>query len=520
MVDAFNKAESQGFFAPQRFDAQVLDCEIVGSVPHDLDGMFVRVGGEFYYPPKFDDDAPLHADGYISTFRIKGGKVAYNGRFVETPRYRANLAEGRQQFGYYRNPFTHDEKVAGLDATVSNTAPMVHAGKLFTLKEDALPYQIDPATLATIGPHDFGGGYNSQTFTAHPKIDPVSGEMLTFGYEATGLASDDLFYYVIDRDGRVTREVRLKVPYVSVVHDWAVTQDHVLFTFGGYTTDMERLRAGKIHWGWDKTLPSMVGIMPRDGDAKDLRWFRGPERCMMHTLNAVSEGDKVTLYAPFYDSNFFPFFPNVDGSRWDPSRATAYIRKLTFDMSSSKDTWEEEIMFPTQISDLGKIDNRFLTLPARYAFTNFADPTRPFDEERAGNIGGRVSNSYGRFDLHTGTMDSYFAGDTHTLQECTFVARKGSVTEGDGYLIGTASNLAEMRTELVIADAQRLGEGDIARVLLPLRAGPQVHGAWYDAAELPGMMPMAVGDGATRANHADAGRYDANLFNNSGEQPR
>lgn len=495
----------------------MLDCEVVGTVPGDMDGMFVRVGGEWYYPPKFPDDAPLHSDGYVSAFRIKDGKVSFRGRYVETPRFKANLAEGRQQFGNYRNPFTHDEKVQGLDATVANTAPVAHAGMLFALKEDALPYRIDPATLATLGPHDFGGGYKSQTFTAHPKIDPVSGEMLTFGYEATGLLSDDLFYYVIDRNGTVTREVRLKVPYVSVVHDWAITQDHVLFTFGGYTTSMERLREGKVHWGWDQTLPSMVGIMPRDGDAKDLRWFRGPERCMMHTLNAVSEGDKVTLYAPFYDSNFFPFFGNIDGSPWDPSKARCFFRKLTFDLSSSSDTWEEEILFPQQVGDLAKIDNRFLTLPARYAFTSFADPTKPFDEERAGNLQGRVSNSYGRFDMQTGQVDSYFVGDTHSLQECTFVPRRGSTEEGDGYLIGTTSNLAELRTELVIVDAQRLSEGDIARIILPFRGGPQVHGAWYEAEELPGMMPMAAGDGVSRADHAVAGRYDANLFNGSGE---
>ncbi len=79
-------------------------------------------------------------------------------------------------------------------------------------------------------------------------------------------------------------------------------------------------------------------------------------------------------------------------------------------------------------------------------------------------------------------MTSFFAGDTHSLQEVSFVPRRGSSEEGDGYLIGTASNLAEMRTELVIVDAQRLEE--IARVYLPFRAPTQVHGYWYDAEEL------------------------------------
>jgi len=484
MVTRISSPGPQSFLSPQRFDADLLDCEVEGTIPADMDGDFIRVGGEWYYPPKFADDAPLHSDGYISRFRFKSGRVSYKGRFVRTPRFEANLATGRQQFGYYRNPFTSDAAVQGLNATVSNTAPLVHAGKLFTLKEDALPIEIDPETLETVGAWDFGGGYNSETFTAHPKIDPLTGEMIAFGYEATGLASDDLFVYFIDAQGQVAREVRLKVPYVSLIHDFAVTQDHLIFPFACYTTSMERLGAGKLHWAWDRQLPSMIGIMRRDGDGSDLRWFKGPERCMMHVFNAYSEGERVVLHAPFYESNFFPFFPNVDGSPWDSSLAVAYVRKLTFDLGKPGESWEEEILFPTPIGDLGKVDLRYTTLPQRYAFTGFADPARPFDSARGGTVRGPLTNSYARCDLHTGTMESFFAGDTHTLQECSFVPRRGSTEEGDGYLIGTASNHAEMRSELVILDAQRLAEGELARVHLPFRAGAQVHGCWYDAEQL------------------------------------
>ena len=88
---------------------------------------------------------------------------------------------------------------------MANTAPVAHGGKLFALKEDGLPHQIDPNTLATIGPYDFNGKWKSQTFTAHPKLDPVSGEMIAFGYEATGLASDDLWIYTHDRKGNITQ---------------------------------------------------------------------------------------------------------------------------------------------------------------------------------------------------------------------------------------------------------------------------------------------------------------------------
>lgn len=484
MVDFSSNPAMRGFFAPQRFDAELADCEIVGKIPSELEGTFVRLGGEWYYPPKFADDAILHSDGYISAFRFKDGRVSFKGKYVQTDRFKANLKAGKQLFGYYRNRFTDDPSVQGVDGTVSNTTPHFHGGKLFALKEDGLPREIDPLTLDTIGPWDFDGKYKSLTFSAHPKIDPLTGDMIAYGNEATGPASRDVFVYTIDKSGQVKREVRFQVPYVSVMHDIALSQKHIIFPFAGYVTSMERLKEGKIHWGWDKTKPSYIGILPRDGDGKDIRWFKGPERCMMHTFNAETVGNKVILHAPFYESNFFPFFPNVDGTPWDPSRAKAFVRRMTFDLNSKKDTWEEEILFPTPIGDLVRVDPRYISLRNRYAFTGFSDPTRPFDEARAGNLRGRVTNSYARFDFDTNTMNRYFAGDTHSLQECCFIPRRPDSPEGDGYLIGVASNYAEMRSELIIADAQRLEEGDIARVIMPFRAGPQVHGIWIGADEM------------------------------------
>ena len=93
-----------------------------------------------------------------------------------------------------------------------------------------------------------------------------------------------------------------------------------------------------------------------------------------------------------------------------------------------------------------------------------------------------MTNCYGRFDVAGKKIDTYFAGKTHTLQECTFVPR--GTSEGEGYLIGVVSNYAEMRSELVIADAQRLSEGDVARVILPFRLNQQVHCVWANASEL------------------------------------
>ncbi|MDE3110257.1 MAG: carotenoid oxygenase family protein, partial [Acidobacteriota bacterium] len=311
------------------------------------------------------------------------------------------------------------------------------------------------------------------------------GEMICYGYEAEGLETNAVFLYTIDKRGHVTREVRFKVPYISMVHDIGLTEKHVVIPVFGFVTSMERLKEGKVHWGWDSTKPAYVGIIPRDGEAKDVRWFKGPERATVHTLNARTEGDTVILEAPIFDSNPFPFFPSVDGSAWDASKARAYIRRNTFNLNSKDDGFTEEKLFEMNVSDLGRVDDRYLTHPYRYAYTAYADRERKFDQWRAGNLQGRVNNCYGRFDLATGKMNSYFAGDTHSLQEVCFVPRPNSTAESDGYIMGVASNFAEMRSELIIADAQNLEAGDIARVILPFRSTAQVHGRWFNAGQLP-----------------------------------
>ncbi len=481
MADLYAQATGRGFNAPLRFEGSVVDCEVVGKIPTELNGAFYRVGGEWFYPPLSRDDAPLNADGYFSAFRLLNGRCNYTGRFIRTHRYNEMQKAGRQVWGQYRNPYTDDPSVRDPSRpnlrTVSNTAPLVHHGKLFSMKEDGLPFETDPISLETGLMTDFGGTWRSQTFSAHPKIDALSGDMVAYGYEADGLLSDRVQVATFDRAGRITQEGSFRVPYISVMHDMALTHRHILFPFGGYVTSEQRLREGKVHWGWDQTKPSMIGVMRREGDGRDIRWFKGPERCMMHVFNAHDEGNKIVLYAPFYDGNFFPFFPPVDGSPWNPAKARAFIRKITLDMSSKKDTWEEEILWPTQVGDLGKVDPRVVTLPSRYLYTMYTDPERPYDRERCGpGAPARMTNCYGRFDLETGKVDSYYAGPTHNLQELSFVPT--GQEEGQGYLVGVAHNWAEMRSEMVIVDAQRMGEGDVARVLLPFRISQQVHGVW------------------------------------------
>jgi len=475
-----------GFFAPTRFEGDIHDCEIEGEIPSSIKGSFYRTCLDRKYPAMYPNDTPYNADGAVDMIRIANGSADYKSRYVQTERYKAERKARKALFGLYRNPYTSDPSVRNLSHNTANTTPIVHAGRLFSMKEDSPPTAMDPHTLETVGEWTFGGAMDAKTFTAHPKIDPISGDMAGFAYEAKGLATDDLAVYMFGKDGRQTRKWWFKSPVVSMMHDMAFTDKHIILPTTGMTTSKQWLESGKIHWYYDPRMPVHVAIIPRDGDVKDIRWFRGtPQQAMLiHSTNARTEGSKIILDAPVAAGNFHPYFPDLEGHPYDQAARAPTIRRWTFDLNSKKDTWDEEVLFGgVRGSTLVRIDDRYTTRRFRYSYMLTSDASLPWDEKRAGR-GGRAA-VYRRFDHDTGKTSTFYAGPVNGLAEPQFIPRSKDAPEGDGYLIGASNNFAEMRTDIVIVDAMKMEQGVIARIKMPFRMHTQVHGWWASHAEVP-----------------------------------
>ena len=476
------------FFAPMRFEAEVLDCEVEGRLPDALQGSFYRSCADRRFPPLYPHDTPYNADGAVDLFRFHGGHVDFRSRYVRTPRFLAERKAHRALFGLYRNRLTSDPSVRDVSHNTANTTPIVHGGMLFSMKEESPPTRLDPHTLDTIGEWDFDGDLRATSFTAHPKIDPFTGEMIAFSYEARGDCSDDLAVFVFDRDAKLKHQIWFKSPVVSMMHDMAITDRHVILPTTSMVTSPERLQRGELHWAHDPSVPAYVAIVPRDGSAADVRWFRGtPEQAMLiHTTNAWSEGNKVILEAPVASENFHPYFPRIDGTRSDPSKYVPTLRRWTFDLDAPGDSWQEEILFGgMKVTTFTRIDDRFLTRRQRYSYMLMSDPSLPINRDFADTLAVRVSNAWYRFDHLTGAIDKFAAGDSHGMSEPQFVPRSPTAAEGDGYLIGVVNDFRALRSELVVVDAMNLAAGAIARVKLPFRLHMQVHGWWVPRTELP-----------------------------------
>ena len=465
-----------------RAECDIQDCEVEGQIPADLDGAFYRVGPDFQYRP-FMPNIPFDGEGHVAMFRFANGHVDFRTRYVRTQRFKAQSAARRALFGTYRNPHSDEPSVSKLSRGTANTNVFFHAGKFFALKEDSPPVVMDPRTLETLDDYyTFNGKLKSQTFTAHPKIDSQTGEMLGFGYEAKGEATTDVAVYAISPKGEITWEAWIKVPYAGMLHDFAVTDRYVAFLVLPMATNVEQMLKGGVHFAWDSSLPTWFGIMRRGGDGKDLRWFKGPERCATHVMGAFSDGDRVFVDMDMAHKNQFPFFPNLRGEPFDPVGSMGRLTRLSVDLSKQSPDYDMEVLFP-HVGVLPRQDDRYHTAHYRYGFMPTLDLERPLDPRLAG-LPYRPNNCYTRFDQQTHQASTFFVGDSSSLQECIFVPRRKGAPEGDGYLVGITNRMLEGRSDLLLIDTDDMEEGPIATVKLPFKLNAGIHGVWIPGDEL------------------------------------
>lgn len=471
--------EFSGFNRPTRIEAQVTGLEVVaGEVPPELDGVFYRVQPDPAWPPKLGWDISLNGDGLVTAFHFRGGAVDYRSRYVRTDKFVAERDARRALFGAYRNPYTDDPEVAGLSRGTANTSLLWHGGKLLALKEDSLPVEIDPRTLETIGPHDYGGAVTSRTLSAHPKIDPVNGHLYTYGYAASGEATTDIAYYVIDPAGQVVHQCWFQAPYGCMIHDFGITERHALFPITPLCSDAARLMAGGPHFAWDRDKPSYLGVIERDSPWGQPVWHPGPTCHATHTFNSWEAAGHVHYETPTGTDRVFPYFPSTDNQPWDPAGAAPCLTRWSVAVSDRPAPLVHERM--TEIrGDFPRIDERFAGRRARRGWIVGRDPAFPAPS----GTGGMGLNAIVELDLVSGTHRSFYVGDGCVPQEPQFVPRFADAEEGDGWLIAVRHRPAEMSSELIVLDTRDLAH-TVAVVGLPFRLRRGLHGTWVPRAAL------------------------------------
>ena len=244
------------------------------------------------------------------------------------------------------------------------------------------------------------------------------------------------------------------------------------------------LEQDRPHFYYDRSLPTYLGVMRRNGDGSDMRWFKHDAGlCSCHVMNAFVEGTKIHLDTPASKIGSLPFFPDKDGAPFDQELAMTELSRITIDLTSNEDVVESVTKIGNAPGEFPRIDDRMAGKPYTHGWMITYDLAKPYNGP-PGPFAGVIS-CLTHFNLATGKEESWWCGPDGSLQEPCFVPRHKDSAEGDGYIIALVDNLITNYSDLVVLDALRLSEGPIARAKLPIRIRSGLHGNWADASKLP-----------------------------------
>jgi carotenoid cleavage dioxygenase len=444
----------QGNYGPVVEEVTALDLPVIGELPADLAGRYLRNGPN---PIGATDPATHHwfmGDGMVHGIRLLDGSAKwYRNRYVGS----ADVSAARHQpdipgRNWNGSPGGPNTNVGGFAGT---TWAMVEAGGCPV----ELTYELD-----TVGRNDFFGTLPG-AFTAHPKVDPDTGEMHAMVY-AWAQWMDHVQYVVVGTDGRVRRTLDIPLPGMTMLHDMSLTERYAVVYDQPCTVDFDLAFAGRFPFRWNPDYGNRVGLLPREGEVADIVWVDVPVGYSFHPMNAYEGTDgSVVIDLCVYDRMFDVDIlgPFGDGlarlERWTINPATRTCSTAVIDASPNE--------FPRHRGSL-------TSKPYRFGYC--AAPN--VDDALAGwpTL---------KHDLHTGRRAVFDHGPGRAAGEPVFVSRPDSTAEDDGWVITYVHDLGAGSAEFVVLDAQDFDRGYVARVPLPKRVPFGFHGNWVSDRLVP-----------------------------------
>ena len=457
-----NQPMLRGTFVPVTDERDDADLRVTGTLPADLAGMFIRNGPNPMFEPlgryhMFDGDGMLHA------ITIEGGRASYRNRWIRSAGLEAEMRAGRALYGGLGDmhmPGPDEVGDAGPMKNLANTNIVRHAGRLLALWEAGPPTEVT-ADLDTVGVHDFDGRLDG-AFTAHPKIDPRTGEMLAFAYLPF---APYLRSYEIDASGRLTRTVDVALPEAVVMHDFAITENHVVFVDSPMVLDVMAALHGEPMFRWDDAHETRVGVMPRGGD--EVTWFETDPAYINHFWNAWEDGGVLTFAGSRLEGEAYTAGKDGamdrEGADAEPGRPT----RFEVDLGTGKVRTEQ---FDDMGGDYPRINDAFCGVRSRYLYMG------GFRDEAT--IIGHFDTVV-KYDDATGERTTWFCGPGCVTGEAVFVADPDGAAEDDGWLLSCVTDRNDDTTALVVLDARDLAAGPVARVHLPRRMPFGFHANWF-----------------------------------------
>ncbi len=439
-----------GIHQPMTAELTLTDLQVQGSIPPGLNGRYVRIGPNPLTPA---NPAAYHwftGDGMVHGVQLAVGQApSYRNRWIRSKRVSAAL--GEPEAPGPRNALSDN----------ANTNVLGHAGKTWALVEaGGFPVELSQG-LDTVAHNPFEGTLKG-SFSAHPHLDPDSGELHAICY--FGMDQATIRHVVVGRDGRVRREAPIRVKHGPSVHDCMLTKRYVLVFDLPVTFSMKTLLAGHpFPYAWNAKHAARVGMLPREGCDADIIWCAVDPCYVFHPCNAYETDDGLVIVdvvahdSMFAQSKQGPDSQTVQFERWTIDPAAQRVARQVIDAAPQE--------FP-------RFDERRLGQPYRYAYT----VPLARDEHNFISVTHLIKH-----DLQAGTRAVHEFGARRYPGEFVFVPAHADAAEDEGWLLGYVVNMADETTDFVILNAADFTGPPQAVMTIPHRVPPGFHGNWIAA---------------------------------------
>ncbi|MCB2109028.1 MAG: carotenoid oxygenase family protein [Rhodobacteraceae bacterium] len=467
-VAAADNPYLQGLYAPLANELAGEVCEVEGTLPPDLEGIYLRNGpNPGFAPPNryhwFDGDAMIH--GLV----IRDGRATYTNRWIETAGRLAERDAGRAIWPGLMGPFDFSLPGGPLKDT-ANTDLVYFNGRVLALwYHTGQPYAVDPVSLATKGRETLDGTLPFP-ISAHAHVDELTGEMLLFSF---GERPPYMKYGVVSADGKLIHQTPIELPGPRVPHDMGFTANYSILHDLPFFHDIEILRTKKRRVAtFYPDMPARFAVVPRFGSNADVRWFDAKPCYVLHIVNCWEDGDWIVMDG--YRSADPK--PKPDAADGELASMLAYLR-----LEANFYRWEFNLKTgETRERDIDDLNAEFPSINrawggqrTRYSYAQH------IPHERTLSFKGLV-----KYDNQTGRREMIDYGEGVYGSEAPFAPRTGATEEDDGYLVSFTTRIGDWRSECQIFDARNIENGPICRVKLPQRLPAGFHATWIRGDQL------------------------------------
>ena len=439
----------RGNYAPVHEERTDHDLEVTGTIPEAIDGRLLRTGPN-PAGPVGEHHHWFLGDGMVHGIEISSGRArAYRNRFVRTP----SVAEARPDL-----PAIGEAPPGATNPSSGAVHVIEHAGTILALGEVGLPCELT-RELDTVGPYTYGGKLLT-SMTAHPKLDPVTGDLHFFAYD---FGPVNLRYHRANAAGELVQTEVIDIPRTTMMHDFNITASRVVFMDLPVVFSFERLNSGSMPFAWEPEAGARLGVMPLGGSNDEIRWFEIEPCYVFHPLNAFDDGDRVIVDVVRYPTMFARSSIGPEG---DPSE----LWRWTIDLADGTVT---ETVLDDRPTEFPRVADTAVGRPYRYGYAAAREGSS-LDE-------GFDTEGLVKYDLAAGTSTYHPAGASRVPGEGVFVADPDGANEDDGWVLSVVYDTETDRSDVIVVDARDFAAPPVATIHLPARVPFGFHGSWLPA---------------------------------------